>query len=241
MDIQTMVLCGCVVFVATFIHRLSGFGMGIVNVMLLPYLLSSHAAAATLSNSIAFVTAVYMTAKYWKDVKWKIVVPTLISSFLIGTVCVRLAVSASFEILEKLLGITLILLAAYFIGCKKQIQIEGNARNGMIAGLCCGVLNSFFGVGGPPIAIYLANATSNYATYFATIQFYYALDTTGSLLIRAYNGLFTPDVLYGFLSGLVGMVLANFLGGKLAGKVPEEHFRKIVYGVMLVSGVLMLF
>ena len=240
MLLKTILVCALCYFIATFVQRVCGFGMGIVAIVVLPYLIGSHAQTAAYTNIFSAISSIVLTLRHRKNCRWRLFVPVLCGSFPITFVMVRIMNRLSFAFLEKLLGGVLVVLSLYFLFLKGKISISPRPRNGFLAGLCGGTLNSLFSAGGPPVVMYLLGTTKNYAEYFATIQGYFVFNNTYAVLIRFLNGQITPGILPGLAGGFVGMIGGNLLGGRMVKYIPEQMFLKMIYLLMAFSGVVML-
>ena len=240
MNINTIIFIGAVYLIATMIQRICGFGMGIVAIMILPYFTGSHAHAAAYTNILSAVSAAVLTFRFRDKVKWRVVFPIFCGSFLATFCTVRFLKDASFTVMEKILGIVLLLLSVYFLFLKGKIRVEPRPRNGFLSGICGGFLNGLFGAGGPPVVIYLLGATESHAVYLATIQGYFAINNVYATFVRLLNGQITPDMLRGLMGALPGMALGILLGDKIAPHLPDRTILKGIYLLMAISGLSMI-
>lgn len=138
-----------------------------------------------------------------------------------------------------LLGIVLILLSLYFLFFDKRINIRPTMPNGIFSGALGGTLGGLFSTGGPPAVLYLTHATPDNATYFATIQFYFAVTNVYSTVHRAVNGFITREVLVLAAIGLIGCILGNLVGKLVFDPLDAKKLKLIIYLGMIVSGLLM--
>lgn len=88
--------------------------------------------------------------------------------------------------------------------------------------------------------LYLTHATPDNATYFATIQFYFAVTNVYSTVHRAVNGFITREVLVLAAIGLIGCILGNLVGKLVFDPLDAKKLKLIIYLGMIVSGVLMI-
>ena len=237
---RVILLCFLVYFLATFVQRVCGFGMGIVAIVILPYLIGSHTTTAAYTNMLSAISSVWIAWRFRESARFRLIVPILAGSFLATFMTVRLSRGASFDVLEKILGVVLVLLSVYFLFFKGKISIRPCFKNGFLTGACGGVLNGLFSTGGPPVVLYLLGTTEGHTAYLATIQAYFAFNNTYAVCIRLLNGQITAGIMPGFFGGLLGMALGVFFGGKLEKVIPEEMFLKLIYILMAFSGVTML-
>ena len=241
MSFQTICIIGAIYLLAMMVQRICGFGMGSVAVMLLPYFTGSFVHAASYTNILTAVSAVYLAYRYRDKVRWKLIIPILCGSFIATWCAVHFLQNASFFLLEKILGVVLLALSAYFLFFKGKLRITPRPRNGFLTGICGGTLNGLFATGGPAVVVYLLGATESHAVYLATIQGYFAVNNIYSVVVRMLNGQITAELLRGLWGAVPGMVLGILLGDRLAPYLPDQLILKAIYILMGISGLLMIF
>lgn len=228
-------------FGAAFVQRVSGFGLGIFAMMFLPHFLPSHTAAATISCLFSCYTTTVNSLKYRKNVSYKIAVPMLAAALISIPIAVYFSTKVEAHLFKILLGSVLIILSIYFLFFNKKIKIKPTPVNGVIAGTLGGALGGLFSTGGPPAVLYLTNATTDNATYFATIQFYFCLTNYYTTATRAISGLISVDLLIYAAVGIIGCIAGDFLGTKVFNKLDAKKLKYVIYIGMIISGILMLF
>jgi len=226
---------------AGFVQRVSGFGLGIFAMMFLPYITSTHTAAAAIASLFSLVTSTYNTIRYRKDIEYKTAIPVICAAMISVPIAVHFSVFVSADIFKILLGAVLIALSLYFLFFRNSIKMKPNIANGILAGTIGGVLSGLFSTGGPPAVIYLSNATKNNIVYFATIQFYFCFNNIYSTGIRAINGIINTEVLICAAVGTLGCMAGNFLGKGVFNKLDGNKLKKIIYIGMIISGIVMFF
>jgi len=73
----------------------------------------------------------------------------------------------------------------------------------------------------------------------ATIQGYFAVNGLLVLLLHGLSGLWTQQVLTLYAFALPLIPVAVFLGSKLNQRIPAERFERLLYGVLVGFGVLL--
>ena len=223
-----------------FIQRVTGFGYGIFVMLFFPYLILPHTAAAAVSTLVSCVTSTYNAVIYRKHIPWKLMIPAVIGSFIMVPVAVRFSTHISGDVFKKLLGVVLILLSIYFLFFSGRIKIQSSAKNGVLAGGISGVLSGLFSTGGPPIVLYLMNASLENMTYFASTQFFFGLTGIYSTCVRAVSGIITLGVLMLTAICFAGAILGNTVGKYVFHKLSAQNLKKIIYIFMILSGITMM-
>jgi uncharacterized membrane protein YfcA len=239
MDIMQMILIFIVGGVASFVQRVSGFGMGVVSMMFLPYLVTSPITAGTISNMTSSITSTTNAIRYRKDIAFKTILPVLISAMLIIPPSVSFAKRIPTASFTVILGIVMILLSIYFLFVGKRLSIKPTLLKGIGCGLCSGVMNGLFSTAGPPLALYLSAALSNKQVYFATIQFFFGASNIYTVAVRIMNGLVTGQVLMFAAAFVIGAFCGDAIGRGVFKKLDGAKVKKLIYLSMMLSGIVM--
>jgi uncharacterized membrane protein YfcA len=90
---------------------------------------------------------------------------------------------------------------------------------------------------GTPVVVLLTSRDYDISSFRATITAYYYLIAPVSILLLAQQGLLSRDDFWRALAVVPPVVLGLFLGGRLVRRLSVERFRSIVFGLLLVSGI----
>ena len=239
---QNYIFIFLITMCGAFVQRVSGFGFGIVAMFVLPYCAPSYGEATSLSglSSMPFTWAVAI--KRIKKINWKIVIYPIISSTILKFSCTPILTHVGdTSVFKRALGAFFIVLSLYFIFFAKKIKIKPSVGAGLFCGVFSGILDAFFAMGGPPMVIYYTAATGDdKEEYLSSIQAYFAISGLISLIVRAVNGLVTADVLMLWPIGLLGAAIGHFAGMKLFRHIKPDLLKKIIYGIMIVFGLISL-
>src|SRR5262249_25253938 len=107
-------------------------------------------------------------------------------------------------------------------------------------GFLSGVLGGAYGMNGPPLAIYGALRGWSPQQFRATLQGYFLPASLAGLVGYAVIGVVTSGVLGYFLWSLPGVAAATMMGRVLNRQMPVERFTRLVYGGLVVIGVVLL-
>lgn len=224
------------VVVATFIQVTTGFGISIIMMTVLPLILPIPESSFFLCFAGIIATS-YMAFKYRRSINFKsLIIPLIlavIGSYLGVTVLLMLDHSAAL----KILGALLILLAVYFYKFSNKIKLPPNILTASLTGICSGLMNGFFNMGGPPIVLYYSATAKNKEEYSATIQFFFAVMIVFKIMILGLkNGVPTmvlshiPLVAVG---GIAGIIMGFFLFKRLS----VGTIKKMIYVIMTIAGI----
>lgn len=235
-----LVLLALIALGGGFIQRVTGFGLGIFVMLFLPYLFAKHTEAAAVSTLFSCCASTFNAIRYRKKIPYKTVFPALLTALVTIPIAVRLAKYVSASIFDVLLGSVLILLSIYFLFFSKNIKIRPTVPNGCIAGTLSGMLTGLFSTGGPPIVLYLTNATQDPMVYLSATQFFFAVTGLYATGTRVISGIMTWELLFYGAVGMTGCLLGNLLGKFVFDKLDGAKLKKVIYLAMIISGVLML-
>ena len=239
MDVLYLVLVILIGIGGGFVQRVSGFGLGIFTMIFLPHFMPTPTAAAGISTLFSCGTSGYNAMRYRKNVAYKTVLPMIAAALVSISVSVFYSSVVSAKVFSVLLGSALVLLSLYFIFFSRNIKMKPTVTNGILAGTLGGVLGGLFSTGGPPAVVYLSSATKDNLTYFATIQFYFCFTNIHATVMRTINGQIDRNVLVCAAIGMVGCMLGDFAGKQVFDKLDAGTLKRIIYIVMIISGILM--
>lgn len=239
-DWTNIVLIFVMAFGAAFIQRVTGFGFGIFIMTVLPYLLPSYGEATTLSGMLSIMTAIPILGYIWRHVVWRKLLPILVVFLLVSFVAVRMVAWAGDGLLKRILGVMLILAAAWFYFFNDRVHVRPTLPVQISMGTLSGFMGGLFGMQGPPAVLYFLSTSVNKDEYMALSQAYFLIGNLMMTAYRAQQGYLTSAVGVGWCLGVVAVVVAVWLGGKVYRRLSQATLRKLVYLYMAISGILAL-
>lgn len=233
---QTLLLVALIAFAGSTIQSASGFGYAIVCMSLwtglMPFMSASIIEAVT-----AFFMVIYITARLWRHIDKKLLLPPLIISTLFSLFGINTLMQLSDEVLHRILGVALLLLACYFIFFSSKVKLKPSITNGLIAGMVSGFCGGLFNIGGPPIVAYYLSVTDDKNKYNATLQAYFTLTTASIFFIHLIKGNVTAQMLPLTGAALVGTALGTLFGFYIFKRLPMKSIKKFIYAFMVVAGI----
>ncbi len=230
-----------VIFVATLVRSVFGFGEALVAVPLLALRLPVKT-AAPLAVLFSVTVALIIILQDWRHVEFRSA-GWLLGSTVVGIpVGVFLLARGNHRMLTAGLGLLILTFALYALMRRPVHELKADNMPWLLGcGFSAGVLGGAFGMNGPPLAIYGAMRRWSAQRFRATLQSYFlpasALGLVGFLLA----GLWNRDVTRYYLLALPSAVLAILLGGFLNRRLRVDAFVRYVYvGLMLIGGVLVM-
>ena len=223
---------------ACFVQGLAGFGIGLVSLAFLPYLMSpAHAIVLITLYAAIFTVVIFIPLR--RDFTWRGMVELTIGTILATPAGVWVLAALSAEALTRLIGLVLLLIVALeWFGLYPQ-RLSGRGW-GFGAGVVAGLLGGAIGTPGPPVILYAASQDWSPRTVKANIQAFLIVNQAVITVGYWWTGLLDREVwrlawLYAVpaVAGLaVGMLLFN--------RLDRARFRRVVFTVLFVSGLVLL-
>ena len=223
--------------VASFIQRVSGFGFGIFVMMFFPFFIPTFGEAITLSGLLAGTTSLIIAVRNWRYIRWNRIGVLLLANVLTAFFAISFMADLANEVLKKALGAVLIAIALYFLLGRNRQPLPTRSKSiQALLGSISGVTGGMFAMPGPPIVLYCINAFQDKREYIATLQTLFCCSNVFYTVFRARVGFFTEHTVYYAVIGLTGLFIGTWIGARCFEKISGPLLKKIVYGMMMVSG-----
>ena len=232
-------LVGAVVIAAAcFVQGLAGFGIGLVSLAFLPFLMSpQHAIVLITIYAAVFIVVIFIPLR--RDFTLHGMLELVAGTILATPIGVWLLAGLPSDLLKRLIGLVLLLIVALeWLGLYPQ-RLRGRGW-GFGAGLAAGVLGGAIGTPGPPVILYAAGQDWSPRTVKANIQAFLIVNQAVILVGYWWAGLLDREVwrltwLFAApaVVGLVGGVL-------LFNRLDAVRFRRVVFAVLFLSGLVLL-
>jgi len=228
-----------IIFVATFVRGLTGFGNALVAMPLLALAIDDMKVVSPLVAMTAILMAVLMLATNWRQVHirsaWRLLLASAPGVY-IGLKLLRNVEEAGLQI-----GLAVFILSySIYDLCRPRLAHLENERWAYLAGFVSGVIGGACNANGPPIVIYGTMRGWTPDKFRATLQGFFLPAGLFIVIGHAREGNFTGEVFHLFLWSLPSVFVGITLGSLLAKRVKKEHFRVIIHTVLIASS-LMLF
>lgn len=229
-----------VIAVAFFGESVFGFGGGLIAIPILGLVLGVHE-AVTFVLIFQFCMGL-LVFKTYRQIDWGAARPMtggLVIGTIVGTLLLSL-VSGKFLLVFLAVSIIAFLIKSVFF---KGFTL-GAAQSGLwgtFAGLFGGLFQGFIGSGGPVLTMYLTVATPEKSTMRATLIYLFFFTSVIRLIVSAWQGLFTAELLQLALIAFPFFVVAIILGQLVHAKVSDKYYRFAIYVILSLSAVSLLF
>ena len=228
-----------VVFVATLIRSILGFGEALVAVPLLALRLPVSV-AAPLAVLVSVAIAAVIVLQDWRDVHLRSATGLILAALPGIPVGILLLARGNEQIVKLVLGLIIIGFSLYSLTAKTTPHLrEDHPRWLFGCGFVSGVLGGAYGMNGPPLAVYGALRKWSPQHFRATLQCYFLAASLVGLAGYSALGIWSGTVTRYFLLSLPAMVTAILIGRALNREMRDTGFFRFVYlGLVAIGGIL---
>jgi len=217
---------------------LAGFGIALVALAFLPYLMSpADAIVLTTLYAAAFALAIFVPVR-------RNFTPGRVADLILGTVAgtplgVWALTSFPASVLTRLIGLMLLVAVALEWRGLYPERLAGR-HWGLGAGVLAGVIGGAVGTPGPPVIVYATTQGWSPRTIKANLQAFFVVNQAVILAGYWWAGLLTPEVWRLTAVFAVPAIAGVALGIACFNRVDHVRFRRIVFALLFVSGAVLL-
>jgi uncharacterized protein len=256
LTLHILIPVSIIIFAATFIQSLTGFGFGLLAIPLLLFVLPTYEAVMA-GMILSMMSALFQGINMRKLARWDLVIRLLLFSLpglILGVILSRYL---NPTIIKGIVGVVLIVYVAwqYIEFMKKKAQYKADQTSltqerlgnnelqtrsvGFIAaGFSSGILNGLAAIPGPPIVALLIKHLDKETFQATTVTFFilqYMITTTTKFLVQ--KGSLNTSFLVMVLSMLLPISLGLIVGQPIRKRINEENFKKLVYALLFAIGI----
>ena len=221
------------------IQAASGFGYGIFVMSVLPFLVP-YGDALCSTGLVAIFTSSAIAARYRRFIDYRVVLVPVLANFVFSAAGTYFLKNQADDFMKRILGAVLIALSLYMFFLSDRVKVRASTTSGVVAGGLGGILGSVFGMGGPPIVVYLLSATTVTESYLANMQLYFFVTNIYTSGVRALSGLMNMNALTYAACGCLGVVIGARMGNAVFRRLDIRSLRRMVYAFMIVTGLALL-
>jgi uncharacterized protein len=230
-----------VVFAATLIRSVFGFGEALVAVPLLALRIPVNV-AAPLAVLVSITVAGVIVAQDWRKIHVRSTGWLLLPTLLGIPLGLLLLTSGNQRLVKGTLAVLIIAFSAYALIGRRPPELHSDSRLWLlIFGFCAGVMGGAYGMNGPPLAIYGAMRRWSAQHFRATLQGYFLPASVIGMGGYWLAGLWVPAVTRYYLMSLPITLAAVLLGRVINRRLHGHGFLKYVHIGLVAIGAVLLF
>lgn len=245
-----------IIFAATIIQALTGFGFGLLAIPLLLFVLPSYEAIMA-GMILSMFSSLIQGLKMRKLARWDLVVRLLLLSIPGLIIGVGFSSYLNPIFIKGIVGVVLIAYVAWqwlqFLRKSKQNrmgerplkqedsitkEIEVHSKGFILAGFSSGILNGLAAIPGPPIVALLIKHLDKDTFQATTVNFFllqYTITLTAKFIVQ--KGALDISFAVMILSMILPIILGLIIGQLIRKRINEENFKKLVYALLLIIGI----
>ena len=230
--------CALIMASASLVMGLAGFGNALVAMAFLPYFMPPATAIAVLTiYTVVFVIIIFVPVR-------RHLAPRGVAALLVGTVLgtplgVWILVACSASTLNRIIGAVLVVVVLLEWAGSYPERLTGRWW-GLGAGFVAGLMGGAVGMPGPPVILYATTQGWSPRTIKANLQVFFFVNQAVILAGYWRAGLLTGDVWRLSASFALPAAAGTALGILLFKHVDHASFRRVVFAVLFVSGLVLL-
>ncbi len=225
-----------IVFFASTLQATTGFGFAILSIPFYLLIFEPHD-AIQLNVLLSFIICIIVSYRIRQRIDKGLLI-RLIKGSLIGALPgIALFIFLDDQPLKIFISIIILISAALLI---TKLKLKGSKTQELIAGAFSGLLNTSTGMGGPPLMIYFLGTKTDKTIIHAATNAYFVFIALVSFLLQIMVHPVSKFVWTAALWSIPFLLAGMFLGQWLFTKINQQLFIKIIYLLLIISGLYML-
>jgi len=223
---------------ANFVQAVTGFGGGPIAMPPSMALVGLHDAKAAVT-CILWLTCLVISIREIRNIDFKqlgIILAGMLPGVVFG---MWLFATLPLRVLMLVYGIIVVLIGGWKLFFPKSAEIPKPLR--IAALVLAGLMQGMFTSGGPFLVIYSVSAIPDKNRFRATISSVWTTINTYMVLRMFSQGMYNERASYLVLFSILPVALSIYIGKKVSDRLDHELFLKVVYALLIVSGLLLIY
>lgn len=217
-------------------QAVSGFGFALIGTPLVAILVGPREAVVGLTM-IGIVLVAQLALRARGHVERPVVLAVTVAA-IVGMPFGLLVLDRADD--RTLTAIIAVVVIGFAILLWRGLRLRPNRIADGIAGFIAGTLSTSTGTSGPPIVIALSGKGLSPAAFRGTISAIFFVQGSVAMLAFALGGQISPGALGVAAAGFPGLLLGSYVGEHGFRRLDAETFRRIVFVMLLLSGMVSL-
>lgn len=226
-----------VVFATNILQAITGFAgtmLAMPGSILLIGLLPSKAVL----NVIGLLASLWIAVRYVRSIDWREFLKITCYMVLGIVVGIQVSVLASQDVLIKIYGVIIIIVAIIKIVSPSRYKLPEWVMRGLL--VTAGLIHGLFISGGSLLVIYAVDKLRKKETFRATLSAVWVVLNTGLLVSHIQLGYFTYSTMRLTAMAIPALGMGVIVGNKIYQHIKPEVFLKLTYVLLIISGGLIL-
>ena len=242
-DLQTVILIMSVAALAAFVQGYAGFGYGVLSMTIFSFLALDIERASVVVTliSLAVMGLLFFLSRPTSKMVWKRIL-LIMCGALIGSPLGYwfIVVYGKQPLFNVVFGIVLLYFSASGI-LSPHLRRRIHAVLAVGIGTVAGFISGAFVSGGPPVVLYLYSQTGDPREMKASLQAVFFMMSVYRLILVGAGGIgYSKEMLLVSLCAIPAVAAALLVGHALSRRTSAELFRKTVYALLGLIGIILL-
>ena len=226
-----------IIFAGGAVHSITGFGCGLVIMIVLPHLMPMTQAAAmsTITGGILSASLIW---RYRGKLDPRFVILTAIPYLAVSVTMLQFVRRIDTRVMAIVFGAFLVLIGLYYIILSGKAHLRITPVTMLVCPAVSGLTSALFGIGGPLMSLLYLEKYETRAEYASNLQMLFFISAVTNTTTRVINGIITTDLLPTAAAGVAAILLGKRVGLYFADRMKPDLLRKAVYLMVLFSGVI---
>ncbi len=223
---------------SNFVQAVTGFGGGPIAMPPSMALVGISEAKAAVT-CILWLTCIVISVREIKNIDLKhlgIILACMIPGVVVG---MWLFSTLPLTILMLIYGIIVVCIGAWKLFFPGSRELPAAVR--IAALILSGLMQGMFTSGGPFLVIYAVSAIRDKNRFRATVSTVWATINTYMVGRMIFSGMYANGEYMLVVYSIIPVALAIYIGKKVADRLDRELFLKVIYALLMVSGVLLIY
>lgn len=234
-----LLLTALAFLLSAIIRQISGFGFALLSMPLITLIAGIRVATPLVAITATTVGLLVMT-DCWQHADRKALRHLLLTGILGIPLGVLLFSHLPELWMKRGLG-ALLLSYGFYSLVMPELPVMQDGFLTALFGFTGGLLTGAFNTGGPPVVIYATLRRWSPEKFRSTLQLYFLVVSALAMIGHAAVGLWSSKLLWFYLAALPALLLGTYWGEKINLRIPKPLFNRIIYGLLLVTGLLFFF
>lgn len=225
-------------FICFLISSIAGFAGAAMSMALISKIIGLNNARASV-NLISCVHNLTIIKQERNNIRLKNLIPIilwLIAGMIIGFF-INIVIPSE-DIMLKILGVIILLIAIFNLFVHKEIKLNKLASVGLI--VLAGIVQMLFMCSGIILVVYMDQKFKVKEEFRANNAFIFFLLSMITVVYQAVCGIYNTTNLTIAAAAIIPIIIATAIGKKIVEKISQESFSKITYILLIIMSVLLI-
>jgi hypothetical protein len=233
-----ILLIAIVIFIASALQGVFGFAFMLIALPLLSYFMSVKTAVPLLSL-LFLLSSIIQMLQLRGTFAYRNVMPLLIGAVFGIPIGIFFVLELNERLIKAVLGFLLIAYSAYSL-LVRRTPLRLPEWTGYLFGFSAGVLGGTFNMTGPPVVFYISGQKWQKSNIVGSLNFFFFVTSVLVIAFHIVAGNVTREITITFLKLVPVMVAGLTAGLHIFKKVNEDNYRKGLFVLLLLMGIMLL-